>query len=79
MNRSMPQTQNQPTPRFGLAPQTQRTLILASWAVLICCVVVGSLAPAASPVMVAVPNTLRSLPLAAVVVRLHQVVQECQE
>ena len=50
----MPQTQHQPLPRFGLAPQTQRTLILASWAVLICCVVVGSLAPAASPVMVAV-------------------------
>ena len=29
-------------------------MILAFWAVLICCVVVGSLLPAASPVMVAV-------------------------
>ena len=29
-----------------------RTLILVLWAVLICCVVVGSLLPAASPVMV---------------------------
>ena len=31
-----------------------RALILVIWAVLICCVVVGSLLPAASPVMVAV-------------------------
>jgi VanZ family protein len=32
----------------------RRTLILSLWAVLICCVVVGSLLPAASPVMVAI-------------------------
>jgi VanZ family protein len=32
----------------------KRAVILAFWAVLICCVVVGSLLPAASPVMVAV-------------------------
>lgn len=31
-----------------------RTIILAFWAVLLCCVVVGELLPAASPVMVAV-------------------------
>ncbi len=31
-----------------------RTLLLVLWAVLICCVVVGSLLPVASPVMVAV-------------------------
>jgi hypothetical protein len=48
----MPQAQNKSTPRFGLAPQARRTLILAFWAVLICCVVIGSLLPAASPVMV---------------------------
>jgi hypothetical protein len=50
----MPQLQNKSTPRFGLAPQARRTLILAFWAVFICCVVIGSLSPAASPVMVAV-------------------------
>ena len=33
---------------------TLRVLILTLWVVLICCVVVGSLLPAASPVMVAV-------------------------
>jgi hypothetical protein len=33
---------------------TLRTLILSLWVVLIGCVVVGSLLPAASPVMVAV-------------------------
>ena len=32
----------------------RNTLTLILWAVLICCVVVGSLSPAASPVMVAV-------------------------
>jgi VanZ family protein len=42
MNGSMPQAQN------------KRIVILAFWAVLICGVVVGSLLPAASPVMVAV-------------------------
>ena len=31
-----------------------RALILGSWAVLMCCVVIGSLSPAASPVMVAI-------------------------
>ena len=30
----------------------RRTLILAFWAVLVCCVVIGSLSPAASPLMV---------------------------
>ena len=34
--------------------RTGRTLILSLWGVLMCCVVVGSLLPAASPVMVAV-------------------------
>jgi VanZ family protein len=51
---SMPQIQNKSTPPFGLAPQTRHAFILAFWAVLICCVVVGSLLPAASPVMAAV-------------------------
>ena len=46
--------QTKPTPRFGFPPETWRTLILAFWAVLICCVVVGALLPAASPVMVAI-------------------------
>ena len=52
LNRSMPQAQNKSTPRFRLAPQTRRTLILAFWAVLVCCVVIGSLSPAASALMV---------------------------
>jgi VanZ family protein len=34
--------------------QHKHTVILVLWVVLICCVVVGSLLPAASPVMVAV-------------------------
>ena len=34
--------------------QNKRTVVMVLWAVLICCVVVGSLLPAASPVMVAV-------------------------
>jgi VanZ family protein len=39
----------------GNAPgRTRRTLILSLWAVLVGCVVVGSLAPAASPLMVAI-------------------------
>ena len=46
--------QNKPTPRFGFPPGTWRALILAFWAVLICCVVIGSLSPAASPVMVGI-------------------------
>jgi VanZ family protein len=37
-----------------LREQNKRTVILVLWAVLICCVVIGSLLPAASPVMVAV-------------------------
>ena len=32
--------------------ETRRTLILALWAAVICCVIVGSLSPAASPLMV---------------------------
>src|ERR1035437_4126784 len=48
----MLEKQNKPTPRFGLPPETRRALILAFWAVLICCVVIGSLLPAASPLMV---------------------------
>lgn len=39
---------------FLIPPETLRALILALWAVLLCCVTVGSLAPALSPVMVAV-------------------------
>jgi VanZ family protein len=34
--------------------RTRHALILAFWAVLVCCVVIGSLSPAASPVMAAV-------------------------
>ena len=37
-----------------LREPSKHTALLAVWAVLICCVVVGSLLPAASPVMVAV-------------------------
>src|ERR1017187_5301313 len=37
-----------------LREPNNRTLILVFWAMLICCVVIGSLAPAASPLMVAV-------------------------
>jgi VanZ family protein len=37
-----------------LREPSNHTALLAVWAVLICCVVVGSLLPAASPVMVAV-------------------------
>jgi hypothetical protein len=44
--------QNTPTPRLGLLPRTQRTLVLVIWAILICCIVMGSLSSAASPVMV---------------------------
>src|ERR1035441_7498208 len=51
---SMLRQQNKPTPRFGLPPETRRALILAFWAVLMCCVINGSLLPAASPVMVAI-------------------------
>src|ERR1035438_1239672 len=37
-----------------LREPSNHTALLAVWAVLICCVVIGSLLPAASPVMVAV-------------------------
>jgi len=46
--------QNRPTASFGLTSETWRTVILSLWVVLICCVVVGSLLPAASPVMIAI-------------------------
>jgi hypothetical protein len=46
--------QNKPTASFGLTSETWRTVILSLWAVLICCVVAGSLLPAASPVMLAI-------------------------
>ena len=49
---SMLRQQNKPTPRFGLPPETRRALILVLWAVLLGCVVIGSLSPAASPLMV---------------------------
>jgi len=38
----------------GLEEIANRTLLLVLWAVLICCVVIGSLAPAASPLMVVI-------------------------
>jgi VanZ family protein len=53
-NRSMPPLQAKPTPQFGDSPETRRTLILAFWAVLIFCVVIGSLSPGGSPVVAAV-------------------------
>jgi len=37
-----------------LREPNNHTLLLALWAALICCVVIGSLAPAASPLMVAI-------------------------
>lgn len=39
---------------WNASGRTRRTLILSLWAVLIGCVVIGSLLPAASPVMVAI-------------------------
>ena len=48
----MLRAQNQPTPRFAVPPGTRRAIILVVWAVLVGCVVIGSLLPAASPVMV---------------------------
>ena len=50
----MLQEQYKPTARFGLTSETWRALILVLWAVLICCVVIGSLLPAVSPVMIAI-------------------------
>ena len=43
---------DKPKTRFGLLPETRRALILAFWTVLICFVVIGSLSPAASPLIV---------------------------
>ena len=54
MKSSMLREQNRPTARFGLTSEAWRTLILVLWIFLICCVVVGELLPAASPVMVAI-------------------------
>ena len=51
---NMLRQQNKLTPRFGFTPETRRTIILVLWAVSICCVVVGSLLPAASPLMIAI-------------------------
>jgi hypothetical protein len=48
----MLQGQSNSTTRFGLTSETRRTVILSLWGVAICCVVIGSLLPAASPVMV---------------------------
>lgn len=45
---------NKPIARFGLPPETRHALMLVLWGAVICCVVVGSLLPAVSPVMVAV-------------------------
>jgi VanZ family protein len=46
------QEQYTPTARFGLTSETWRALILVLWAVLLGCVIIGSLLPAASPAMV---------------------------
>jgi hypothetical protein len=54
IERSMLREQNKPTAQLGLRSEMQQTLMLIFWAVLICCVVIGSLAPAASPLMVAI-------------------------
>ena len=48
----MRRKQNTPAPRSRPLPGTRRTLVLALWAILICCVVIGSLSSAASPVVV---------------------------
>jgi VanZ like family len=50
----MASTPSKPKTRPGLSPETRRALLLALWAVLIGCVIFGSLSPAASPFMVAV-------------------------
>jgi|ERR1035437_7735140 VanZ family protein len=50
----MLQEQKKPTARFGPSHETRRALILIFWVVLICCVVVGSLAPTASSLMVVI-------------------------
>src|ERR1035437_1736603 len=55
MNPSRPRSKSTPrlpTPRLGLPPETRRAFIMVLWAVLIGCVIIGSLLPAASPVMV---------------------------
>ncbi len=51
---SMLRRQNKPTPRFGLPPKMRHALVLVLWAALICCVVIGSLSPAASPVIMGI-------------------------
>jgi len=51
MPRQQNKQQNKPTSPFGLPPDTRRALIVAFWALLIGCVVIGSLSPAASPLM----------------------------
>ena len=48
----MIQPQDKPRARLGLPFETRRALLLSFWAVLIGCVIVGSLAPATSTVMV---------------------------
>ena len=48
------QTPDKLTPRFGDSPEARRALVLTFWAVLIFCVVVGSLSPGGSAVMVAI-------------------------
>jgi len=50
----MLQGQGNPATRFGLTSETRHTVILSLWGVAICCVVIGSLAPAASPLMVVI-------------------------
>src|SRR2546428_12997 len=50
----MLQEQNTRTARFGLPAETQHIFILVLWAVLVCCVIIGSLLPGASPALVAV-------------------------
>ena len=55
MNPSRPRSKSTPrlpTLRLGLPPETRRAFIMVLWAVLVSCAIVGSLLPAASPVMV---------------------------
>ena len=43
----MVREQDIPSPRLVLTPATRRSLLLALWAALICCVIVGSYPPQA--------------------------------
>ena len=43
---------NEPKPPSGTSPTTRRALVLILWAALICCIVIGSLSPATSRLMV---------------------------